>query len=101
MTDPTSLTNLGLIGGAFLVSFWRRGFTQPIPDMPARAWAAIILAGLMLGYSSRLAFGCNVGAFFSGVSTGSLHGWVWLLCAFAGSWVGIRLRPALGLEGRR
>ena len=101
LTDPTSLTNLGLIGGAFLVSFWRRGFTQPIPDLRARAWAAIILAGLMLGYSSRLAFGCNVGAFFSGVSTGSLHGWVWLLCAFAGSWVGIRLRPALGLEGRR
>ena len=30
--------------------------------------------GLLLGYASRLAFGCNVGAFFSGVSTGSLHG---------------------------
>lgn len=101
LTDTTSLTNIGLIGGAFLVSIWRRGFAQPIPALPARAWVAVIAAGLLLGYASRLAFGCNVGAFFSGISTGSLHGWVWFVCAFAGSWVGIRLRPALGLEGQR
>ena len=101
LTDTTSLTNLGLIAGAFLVAAWRHGYTQPLPRLPARAWAATVVAGLLLGYSSRLAFGCNVGAFFSGVSTGSLHGWVWFLFAFAGSWVGIRLRPALGLEGRR
>lgn len=101
LTDATSLTNIGIIAGAFLVAAWRHGFTQPIPKLPARAWGSVVIAGLLLGYSSRLAFGCNVGAFFSGVSTGSLHGWVWFLCAFAGSWAGIRLRPALGLEARR
>ncbi|PWK60644.1 YeeE/YedE thiosulfate transporter family protein [Roseicyclus mahoneyensis] len=101
LTDTTSLTNLGLIGGAFVVAAWRHGFTQPLPRLPLRAWVAVVVAGLVLGYSSRLAFGCNVGAFFSGVSTGSLHGWVWFVCAFAGSWVGIRLRPALGLEAGR
>jgi hypothetical protein len=36
-----------------------------------------------------------VGAFFSGVSTGSLHGWVWFFAAFAGSWQGIKLRTRL------
>lgn len=101
LTDVTSLTNLGLIGGAFLVAAWRHGFSQPLPRLPLRAWLTVIAAGLLLGYSSRLAFGCNVGAFFSGVSTGSLHGWVWFVFAFAGSWAGIRLRPTLGLEGRR
>lgn len=101
LTDATSLTNLGLIGGAFLVTFWRHGYTQTIPRLPLRAWAAVAVAGLVLGYSSRLAFGCNVGAFFSGISTGSLHGWVWFVSAFAGSWAGIVLRPALGLEQRR
>lgn len=101
LTDTTSLTNLGLIAGAFLVAAWRRGYAQPVPALPLRAWVAVVVAGLLLGYSSRLAFGCNVGAFFSGVSTGSLHGWVWLPAAFAGSWAGIRLRPALGLERPR
>ncbi|WP_282601719.1 YeeE/YedE family protein [Paracoccus sp. PARArs4] len=100
LTDVTSLTNLGIIGGAFLVAAWRNGLSQKLPSYPARAWIATIVAGFLLGYSSRLAFGCNVGAFFSGISTGSLHGWVWFAAAFAGAFVGIRLRPLLGLEAK-
>ena len=56
-----------------------------------------LIAGFVMGYSSRLAFGCNVGAMLSGISTGSLHGWVWMLMALAGSLIGIRLRPLFGL----
>lgn len=100
LTDVTSLTNLGLLGGAFLITAWRGGFAQPLPKLPARAWGATVVAGLLLGYASRLAFGCNVGAFFSGISTGSLHGWAWFAAAFAGSILGVRLRPILGLEAR-
>ncbi|WP_435167865.1 YeeE/YedE thiosulfate transporter family protein [Falsirhodobacter sp. 1013] len=101
LTDITSLTNFGIIGGAFLIAAWKRGgLSQPLPKLPARAWIATVVAGLLLGYSSRLAFGCNVGAFFSGISTGSLHGWAWFVAGFAGSMVGVRLRPLLGLEGR-
>lgn len=100
LTDVTSLTNLGIIAGACLVAVWRAGLGQGLPDLPARAWAATVVAGFLLGYSSRLAFGCNVGAFFSGVSTGSLHGWVWFAAAFAGACYGIKLRPVVGLEKR-
>jgi uncharacterized membrane protein YedE/YeeE len=101
LTDYTSLTNFGLIGGAFLVASWRvGGLSARLPKLPPRAWIATVIAGLLLGYSSRLAFGCNVGAFFSGISTGSLHGWAWFAAAFAGSWVGIGLRARLGLEAR-
>ncbi|HMB11435.1 YeeE/YedE family protein [Saliniramus sp.] len=99
LTDVTSLTNIGIISGAMLVAAWRRGFEQPVPRLPAIAWIAAIVAGLLLGYSSRLAFGCNVGAFFSGISTGSLHGWVWFAAAFAGSILGVKLRARLGFEG--
>lgn len=101
LTDYTTLTNFGLIAGAFVVASWREGgLSAPLPRLPARAWVATVVAGLLLGYSSRLAFGCNVGAFFSGISTGSLHGWAWFAAAFAGSWVGVGLRPRLGLEAR-
>ncbi|WP_415182332.1 YeeE/YedE thiosulfate transporter family protein [Phaeovulum sp.] len=102
LTDYTSLTDIGLLAGAFGVAAWRRGgLAQPLQSYPARAWVAAVVAGLLLGYSSRLAFGCNVGAFFSGIATGSLHGWVWFVAAFAGAFVGIRIRPLLGLEVRR
>jgi len=98
-TDVTSLTNIGIIAGAAIVAVWRvGGLSAQLPRLPARAWVAVIAAGFLMGYSSRLAFGCNVGAFFSGISTGSLHGWAWLVMAFLGAMIGVRLRPALGLE---
>jgi uncharacterized membrane protein YedE/YeeE len=95
LTDVTSLTNIGLIAGAFMVMRWRAAPDPQVAPLTARSWAVILLAGIVLGYSARVAFGCNVGAFFSGVSTGSLHGWVWFVAAFAGSILGIRLRPRL------
>lgn len=101
LTDYTSLTDIGIILGAFFVASWRAGgLSQRLPKLPPRAWVAAIVAGFLLGYSSRLAFGCNVGAYFSGIATGSLHGWVWFAAAFGGSVIGVRLRPALGLEAR-
>ncbi|MEO9525986.1 YeeE/YedE family protein [Roseibium sp.] len=101
LTDYTSLTNIGIILGAFLVASWRTGgLSQKVPGLPAQAWIAAIVAGFLLGYSSRIAFGCNVGAFFSGIATGSLHGWVWFAAAFAGSIYGVRLRPLFKLEPR-
>jgi uncharacterized membrane protein YedE/YeeE len=101
LTDYTSLTDFGLIAGAALVATWRRGaLDAALPRLPMRAWVATVIAGLALGYSSRLAFGCNVGAFFSGISTGSLHGWVWFAAAFAGAALGVKLRVPLGFEAR-
>lgn len=95
LTDVTSLTNIGLLIGAFAVMRWRADPGAQTQALTPASYAAVLAAALILGYSARLAFGCNVGAFFSGISTGSLHGWVWLVAAFAGSIIGIRLRPIL------
>lgn len=95
LTDVTSLTNIGLIAGAFVVMRWRAEPDPQVAPITARSWTIVLVAGLVLGYSARVALGCNVGAFFSGVSTGSLHGWVWFVAAFGGSLLGIRLRPRL------
>ena len=43
-------------------------------------------------------FGCNVGAMLSGISTGSVHGWIWVALAFAGTLIGIRLRRRFGFD---
>ncbi|HVE89555.1 MAG TPA: YeeE/YedE family protein [Burkholderiaceae bacterium] len=101
LTDVTSVTNIGLLIGALIAANFR-GLARPRPATTASAkqWLAAIVSGLVLGYSARLAFGCNVGAYFAGISTGSLHGWVWFAAAFAGSFVGIPLRERLGLRGR-
>ena len=97
LTDVTSLTNLGLMAGAAFVTFCRGGFTASQQTLTPTILVSAVVAGFLLGYSSRLAFGCNVGAFFSGITTGSLHGWVWFLCAFSGSFAGITIRNRLGI----
>ncbi len=97
LTDVTSVTNLGLLIGA-LIAANLRGSARPATQANGKQWLTAIVTGLVLGYSARLAFGCNVGAYFAGISTGSLHGWVWFAAAFAGSFVGIPLRERLGFR---
>jgi len=99
LVDVTSVTNLGLLLGSFLVAWRRRAACPDVGTVRASQWGWAVLSGLVLGYSARLAFGCNVGAFFSGISTGSLHGWIWFACAFAGSMAGVRLRERVGFRG--
>ena len=98
LTDVTSITNFGLLAGAMIAATVRGTACPPAEAQRRVQWLAAIVAGLALGYSARLAFGCNVGAYFSGISTGSLHGWIWFAAAFAGSMFGVRLRARLGLR---
>ncbi|MEP6608098.1 MAG: YeeE/YedE family protein [Burkholderiaceae bacterium] len=97
LTDITSVTNLGLLIGALIAANVRSN-ARPSTQASGKQWLIAIVTGFVLGYSARLAFGCNIGAYFSGISTGSLHGWVWFAAAFAGSYIGIPLRERLGLE---
>jgi len=99
LTDVTSITNFGLLAGSMIAATWRGNACPPPEAQRVSQWIAALVAGMALGYSSRLAFGCNVGAYFSGISTGSLHGWIWLVAAFAGSLLGVRVRAKLGLPG--
>ena len=94
LLDVTSITNIGILAGALWVSAGPRA-DSPRP-LTGRQWAVGLLAGFLMGYSSRLAFGCNVGAMLSGISTGSLHGWIWVPLAFAGTLVGVRVRKHFG-----
>ncbi|MFT0849411.1 YeeE/YedE family protein [Achromobacter sp. F4_2707] len=91
--DVTTITNLGILAGALWIS--ARKTLSPAP-LTGRQWVIGLLAGFLLGYSSRLAFGCNVGAMVSGISTGSLHGWIWVALAFCGSLIGVRMRRRFG-----
>jgi uncharacterized protein len=97
LTDTSSLTDFGMILGAMAAAAVSRPFARA-PWPPWRSLAAAALGGLLIGWGARLGFGCNIGAFVGGVASGSLHGWIWLAAALAGSAVGIRLRPLFGLS---
>ena len=95
--DVTSVMNIGIIAGAGVAASLAGRFA-PLIKIPPRSLAAALVGGLLLGYGARLAYGCNIGAFFSGVVSGSLHGWVWLVFGLLGTVAGIYLRPLFGFE---
>ena len=97
LRDVTSIMDIGIVIGAFTAAGLAGRFA-PMLRLPARSLLAAVIGGLLMGYGARLAFGCNIGAFFSGVASTSLHGWLWIACALGGTWVGVRLRPLFGLE---
>ena len=89
--DPTTVSNLGIIFGALAASALAGNFFK-VSLINKKILIAAILGGFFMGYGARLSFGCNVGALFSGIASGSLHGWVWFLFAFIGSMIGVRFR---------
>ena len=93
LLDVTSITNIGILGGALWIA---AGKPTAAKALTGTQWIIALVAGLVLGYSSRLAFGCNVGAMLAGISTGSIHGWIWVPLAFAGTIFGLRIRRHFG-----
>ncbi|WP_156291492.1 YeeE/YedE family protein [Oceanobacillus salinisoli] len=96
LADSTSVMNFGIILGAFIAATAQGNF-KPQKIKPGVAGAAVI-GGLLMGYGSRLAFGCNIGAYFGGIASFSLHGWVWMVMAMLGTGVALFIRPLFGLN---
>jgi uncharacterized protein len=98
--DVTTVMDIGIVLGAMSAAALA-GRYAPVWKIPLRSLAAAAIGGLMLGYGARLAYGCNIGAYFSGIVSGSLHGWLWLAAAFVGNVLGTYLRPIFGLTIER
>ncbi|GAA0492860.1 YeeE/YedE family protein [Salinibacillus aidingensis] len=94
--DSTTVLNLGVILGAFLASA-AGGLFKFSKLRPGNVVASII-GGILLGYGARLAFGCNIGAYFGGIASFSLHGYIWGVLALGGTFVALYLRPLFGLS---
>ncbi len=85
-----SIRNLGIIFGALLAVLLASGFKLKKLKSKKQLIAAI-LGGLLMGYGARIGFGCNIGAFYSGIASFSLSGWVFGIALFLGAIVGSKL----------
>ncbi|MBH0096534.1 YeeE/YedE family protein [Psychrobacter sp. NZS113] len=94
--DSTTVLNIGIIIGAFIAS--AAGGLFKFTTITKGNFAASVIGGLMMGYGARLAFGCNIGAYFGGIASFSLHGYIWGILAMAGTFLALYLRPLFGLS---
>ena len=94
LQDETSIMNIGIFLGATLASCVAKKFNVSGTIYGAGSMSGILsaaIAGILMGYGAGLEYGCNIGAFFGGISSTSLHGWLWILCAVPGCWLGLKL----------
>jgi hypothetical protein len=90
LNDPGTMSNLGIIFGALLATLMASQFKfKKIKAF--RQVVAAVLGGIIMGYGARLAFGCNIGAFFSGIISLSLSGWVFGASLLVGAFIGSKL----------
>jgi len=97
LTDTTSVMDFGIILGAMLAAALAGKFAPRIKLSGKRIFTAVA-GGLLLGYGARLGFGCNIGALVGGITSGSLHGWLWLVAGFCGAITGVYLRIWLKVD---
>ncbi len=97
LADTTSVMDFGIILGSLLAAALAGKFAPAMKLTRMRIFTAVV-GGLLLGYGARLSFGCNIGALVGGISSGSLHGWLWLVAGFCGGIAGVYLRIWLKVD---
>jgi len=87
---PASISNIGIIFGALFATLISSGFKiKKIKSL--KQVVAAVLGGLLMGYGARIAYGCNIGALFSGIASFSLSGWIFGIFLFLGAILGSKL----------
>lgn len=94
--DTTSVMNFGIMAGALAAAGLASKF-RPLWSLSGVEITTAIFGGLLMGYGARLAYGCNIGAYLGGLVSGSAHGWVWAVMAFAGSSLAVATKRRLGI----
>jgi hypothetical protein len=90
LNSPESMRNVGIIVGALISTLLASEFKfKKIKNIKQVTGA--VVGGLLMGYGARIAFGCNIGALFSGIASLSLSGWIYGIFMFLGVIVGSKI----------
>jgi uncharacterized membrane protein YedE/YeeE len=80
----------GMWYGSFAGALGAGEFKLRIPKRRAR-YVQSLGGGLFMGYGAGLAMGCTIGAFFSGIPSLAVNGWVFAVFLGAGAWIGTQM----------
>lgn len=85
-----TVLNLGVIVGSLIATLSASQFKYKKIKNKKQLILGFV-GGIMMGYGTRLAVGCNIGALFSGIPSFSLHAWVFWIFSIIGAWIGVKI----------
>ena len=84
----SSVMNLGLLAGAWISAVIAKEFAFRVPPV-LEIWKGLV-AGILMGIGSTLAYGCNVGGFYSAIQNLAANGFAMMIGLMAGVVVGLK-----------
>lgn len=89
----------GMFIGALMMVLLSNSFKIRLPQQKRR-YVQGFVGGIIAGFGARLALGCNLAAFFTGVPQFSLHSWIFIVATGIGTFFGAKLTKMLWWKGR-
>ncbi|TAL24966.1 MAG: YeeE/YedE family protein [Nitrospirae bacterium] len=86
--NPALWMSLGIIFGAMVMARLNNEYKFKLPKGELIVWG--LLGGILMGWGSRPALGCNIGAFFIRVAGGDPSGWLYGTGMVGGAFVGVK-----------
>ena len=84
------ILDIGIVVGSFLAFLLAGRFKLSLQFNSTNAML-FGLGGLFMGFGSRFAKGCNIGALYSSLPNFSISGWVFLFAISLGAVAGLKL----------
>lgn len=89
----------GMFTGALIMVLLSNSFKIRLPQQKRR-YLQGLLGGIVAGFGARLALGCNLAAFFTGVPQFSLHSWLFIVATGVGTFFGAKLSKMRWWKGQ-
>lgn len=89
----------GMFIGALIMVLFSNNFKFRIPRQKRRLVQGLA-GGIIAGFGARLALGCNLAAFFTGVPQFSFHSWIFIIATGVGSYLGAKISKTRWWKGK-
>ncbi|NSL52509.1 selenium metabolism membrane protein YedE/FdhT [Calidifontibacillus erzurumensis] len=81
---------IGMFAGALITVLLGKNFKIRIPQQKRRLVQGFI-GGIIAGFGARMALGCNLAAFFTGIPQFSFHSWIFMVTTGIGTYIGVKI----------
>ncbi|ARJ39166.1 hypothetical protein SporoP8_09990 [Sporosarcina ureae] len=89
----------GMFAGALIMVLLSNSFKIRLPQQKRR-YVQGLIGGIIAGFGARLALGCNLAAFFTGVPQFSFHSWIFIVATGIGTFFGAKLTKTRWWKGK-